>query len=54
MGLLPYLDRLDMIKFCFLTKLTPSTWGFARGSSHSAFLAFSQAYVEHDLKKKKL
>jgi hypothetical protein len=28
--------------------------GFVRGSPHSVLLAFSQNYVEHDLKKKKL
>jgi hypothetical protein len=28
--------------------------GFARGSPHSVLLAFSQSYVEHNLRKKKL
>jgi hypothetical protein len=28
--------------------------GFARGSIYSVFLAFSQSYVEHDLRKNKI
>jgi hypothetical protein len=28
--------------------------GFAMGSPHSVFLAFSQSYVEHDLRKNKI
>jgi hypothetical protein len=28
--------------------------GFARGSSHSVLLTFSQSYVKHNLKKKKI
>jgi hypothetical protein len=27
--------------------------GFARGSPHNVLLAFSQSYVEHDLRKNK-
>jgi hypothetical protein len=28
--------------------------GFAKGSPHSVLLAFSQSYVEHDLRKNKI
>jgi hypothetical protein len=28
--------------------------GFARGSTRNVFLAFSQSYVEHDLRKNKI
>jgi hypothetical protein len=34
--------------------LQGGSWGFARGSPRSILLAFSQSYVEHDLRKNKI
>jgi hypothetical protein len=39
-------------KFMWLFYIFPK--GFARGSPHSILLAFSQSYVEHDLRKNKI
>jgi hypothetical protein len=60
--LLSLISSCSLLSIYALSKYTPLSpkigvilfWGFVRGSLRSVLLAFSQPYLEHDLRKNKI